>query len=330
MITELTRDQKNNLAFYTTKWTARVLSTDTLDLEVVQETIARCYELAELAPPERQLQVVGSPMDPVTIESLRTDNSGNILYQVSDAVRRKVDIALLNRVHKDVLAEIREEVEKKVSGGKLEAIRSTILSHTGGEFDDQLFGAHESNWLAVYDFILQDLEIEECSILQGLMDLAQHCGWWIPFEDFALVQDKPNVLRFDEHDQLHSDTGPAISYRNGFKIYVWHGVIIPEAWIEDKESLTVEMLFTWDDLPQRYALDQILDWDTILQADEHTVIDEDENPDIGMLFSMDLGDNTGIKKFLKHRGEANKTVVVPVDDSLLFAVEAHLWKYGVV
>ena len=41
---------------------------------------------------------------------------------------------------------------------------------------------------------------------------------------------KPNVLSRDERGRLHSATGPAVTYPDGWSVYAWHGVPVP-AWV---------------------------------------------------------------------------------------------------
>jgi len=48
------------------------------------------------------------------------------------------------------------------------------------------------------------------------------------YNNVCLISERPNAIHFDERNRLHSDSGSAISYPDGFRIYVWHGVQVPE------------------------------------------------------------------------------------------------------
>ena len=41
-------------------------------------------------------------------------------------------------------------------------------------------------------------------------------------------------MRFDDEDQMHSETGPALRFRDGSCLYYWHGTKIPAELITEK------------------------------------------------------------------------------------------------
>lgn len=61
-----------------------------------------------------------------------------------------------------------------------------------------------------------------------LNQLLETCGWIIPFEDVCVVCDRPDQLLLDQDQRLHGEGEAAIVYRDGFKLYAYHGVILPE------------------------------------------------------------------------------------------------------
>lgn len=104
---------------------------------------------------------------------------------------------------------------------------------------DMIYGNHSAGWLSFYDTFLQ-FGLECCKKLEGLLELAKHCGWWAPYDDLAILQDRPCELHVDEDGELHNSTGPAIAYRSGYKQYFIHGVWVPEKVVADPESITLE------------------------------------------------------------------------------------------
>ena len=69
--------------------------------------------------------------------------------------------------------------------------------------------------------------------------LSQHAtwSWWAP--DVGAISDKPDLLSRDDQGRLHSTTGPAIRFRDGWAIYAVHGVRMPSDIFENRASLTV-------------------------------------------------------------------------------------------
>ncbi|WP_375335948.1 DUF6745 domain-containing protein [Microcoleus sp. FACHB-831] len=64
--------------------------------------------------------------------------------------------------------------------------------------------------------------------LHCLNQLLEHCGWIWAFEKVCIVCDRPIKLSFDSEDRLHALGEPAIEFADGYKLYSYHGVTLPE------------------------------------------------------------------------------------------------------
>ncbi|MFB2923711.1 leucine-rich repeat domain-containing protein [Aerosakkonema funiforme] len=75
-----------------------------------------------------------------------------------------------------------------------------------------------------------NLELEQKSqkALQCLKDIFEHCGWIFPFEKVCIVCDRPIQFSLDAEDRLHAEGSPAIAFADGFRLYSYHGVTLPE------------------------------------------------------------------------------------------------------
>ena len=69
--------------------------------------------------------------------------------------------------------------------------------------------------------------------------LAKSAGWAIPHENICWVSERHNILERDSQGRLHSITGPACAYPDGWGIYAVHGVRVPADIIEDRASITL-------------------------------------------------------------------------------------------
>jgi hypothetical protein len=94
------------------------------------------------------------------------------------------------------------------------------------------YGQYEMGWIAFYTFCgrLRDgIYSEELwEKLNAWLDVAQSCSWWFPYSGVCLISDRPTIASLDENRMIHNDTGPALAYRDGWKVYAIHGVRIPE------------------------------------------------------------------------------------------------------
>lgn len=61
-----------------------------------------------------------------------------------------------------------------------------------------------------------------------LQELIVSCGWIYSCEQTCLVCDRPLKLSFDSQDRLHAEGKPAIQFADGWGLYSYHGVTLPE------------------------------------------------------------------------------------------------------
>lgn len=194
-------------------------------------------------------------------------------------------------------------------------------------FSDMSYGSHDAPWLGYYNFFQEQLNVESCNSLQGLMDLAKYCGWVSFYEDTVVFQHRPISIKMDDQNRLHNEFGPAIEYKDGTGIYSWHGVTIPDEWITMKSSLTPKIALTWENIEQRRCACEILGWARIIRELNARVIDSDPDPQIGNLLEVDLPD-IGKEKFLQVLCGTRRTFAIPIPPHIETALAAQAWTYG--
>ena len=222
----------------------------------------------------------------------------------------------------------RSPMECAVEMAKLQYGPTPTKSQINEHLTAQVYGNHDAPWLSFYQFF-KDQGISGCERIEPLVDLAKHCGWWAPYEECCALQDRPEEVNFDDQGRTHSESGPAIRHRDGFSVYVWHGTRVPREWIEDTEnSLTPEIALYWENTEQRRAACEIMGWDSILTLLNATVIDENENPQIGTLLEVNH-ENIGREKFLRVQCGTGRFFAMPVPPEINTALEANAWTYNI-
>jgi hypothetical protein len=210
---------------------------------------------------------------------------------------------------------------------KIQAASEGIKDFTVGAFlEGCIFGSQEAGWLSFYDYFVEACDFEFPQ-LEGLNDLAYTSGWCAIFDTWACIMDRPLFIKFDEDNRLHSETGPAIEYADGFKVYAWHGTAVPDEWIADKGHLTAQMALNWENMEQRRAACEILGWDNILKTLKAKVIDEDEDKMIGTLLRVNLP-GLGKEQFLRVLCGTGREFAIPVPPTVKTALEANAWSYN--
>jgi hypothetical protein len=84
------------------------------------------------------------------------------------------------------------------------------------------------------------------------MELAQSAGWALPYTKVCFVSERHNILRLDAQNRLHCEDGPAVAYPDGWGVYAWHGVRVPEALI--MQPVTRETIFKETNIERRRVL----------------------------------------------------------------------------
>lgn len=146
-------------------------------------------------------------------------------------------------------------------------------------------------------------------------------------EKFCIVSDFPEVFKMDEENRSHNQTGPSHRWADGWELYHWHGVRIPNEWIKTPGALTAKVAITWKNIEQRRAACELLGWAKILEELNAKVIDTDADPEIGELLEVDIPD-IGKEKFLRALCGTGRTFAIPVPPNMKTAMEANAWTYG--
>lgn len=194
-------------------------------------------------------------------------------------------------------------------------------------YNSMIYGFQDAFWLAFYDYMKEVLNIECCNKLNGLFELSKYSGWLNVYEDVVVFQQKPEYIKFDEDDRLHCETGPAIRYRDGFSVYAWHGTRIPGEWIENRENLDVTIALTWENVEQRRCACEIIGWAKVLEKLNAKIINEDEDPQVGVLLEVELPD-VGKERFLRVLCGTGREFALPVPPNMETALQANAWTFG--
>src|SRR3990167_5452529 len=157
-------------------------------------------------------------------------------------------------------------------------------------------------------------------------DHLHHDLLLLAYQNILVISDRPKAINRDVNGRLHCETGASIAYRDGWSLYHWHGISIPSEWVTGKKPTAKEAL-TYKNIEQRRAAAEIVGWHNILHELNAKIIDEDQDPQVGILLEADIPDS-GKEKFLKVRCETGREFVLPIPREVKTALEANLWTYG--
>ena len=192
-------------------------------------------------------------------------------------------------------------------------------------------GQTTASWIAFHTFAAKigvKYESELWKFFTAWADLGESCSWWMAYDGLCIISDRPRTLAFDAERRLHSETGPAIAFSDGWGVHAWHGQRIPANWIDDKASLTAKVALTWPNIEQRRAACEILGWNAVLTELKAKTIDKDPEPEIGELVEVTIPD-VGKERFLRVRCGTGRQFALPVPPDMKTALQANAWTYGI-
>ncbi|TAE82264.1 MAG: hypothetical protein EAZ73_14195 [Oscillatoriales cyanobacterium] len=72
------------------------------------------------------------------------------------------------------------------------------------------------------------LKPEGQKAFECLNQLLAECGWIFAFENVCYLCSRPTKLSLDSEYRLHAEGEPALEFSDGYKLYSYHGVTLPE------------------------------------------------------------------------------------------------------
>jgi hypothetical protein len=189
---------------------------------------------------------------------------------------------------------------------------------------------HDAASLACSSFIAEVCEKREfASAESGFARLARAAGWVLADTGTCWATERHCTLRRDPQGRLHSETGAAVTYPDGWTLHFWHGVRVPWEWIEHRDRLDPTTAFDWPNVEERRALVDIVGgWHRVLQRVNARIVDEDLDPAIGTLLECRPRADRPPQRFLRVQCGTGRTFALPVPPGCASAREANAWTYG--
>jgi hypothetical protein len=157
--------------------------------------------------------------------------------------------------------------------------------------DATCYGNQEASWLSFYNFFQEQCSIKEVDILNGMFGLAEHCGWWVPREDYIIFQDRPEEIHM-QNKVLHNDKGMAIKYTDGWGLWAINGITVNEQIVMRPETLTIDQIDGEQNNDVRSIMLDRFGWPRYIKETNATCVDtrhnEVENQEEAL---FDMGDS---------------------------------------
>ncbi|WP_055710767.1 DUF6745 domain-containing protein [Streptomyces torulosus] len=301
-----------------TSWRAVAAATGAGDRARTEAGVRLAYRRAGLPEPER-IVWVRSPLEAVRLLSGTPTEGGEAVTgtgaSVRDAVRNRPVAAARGLLHTRLgpagwsdhwratgadLWETTRPLVDRVRTGVVEAlapddrkeetrVRLLLL--------DAVLGQHDAAWLAAFD----DLDAtgtapasdtsaghdtpDSSPGLDGLAEVARTAGWWWPYENVAVVAERPTELHRDEAGRLDRGDGPALAYSDGFALHAWRGLPVPGEFLDSLTALTPARIRDEENAELRRVMLEHYGYDRYLEESGAKPVDRDET---GVLWRVEL------------------------------------------
>ena len=138
---------------------------------------------------------------------------GQLGNQLETLVGHQIGNFIGNFIGNQVGNSIGNQIGSLLGSDTVESIKPEVWSHYGGWFD----------------FCISVLSCEhDQRKWEAYQSLVKDCGWIFPFENVCVVCDRPVKLSVDSEQRLHAEGEPALQYADGYSLYAYHGVTLPE------------------------------------------------------------------------------------------------------
>jgi hypothetical protein len=336
------------------------LSTEPADEQAAEDFLRHAYERAGLtAPPQihwldgpRQLVAaltrehewlsiedsVRDRISPSVWDSVKDDQemsfietgenvSNSIDYRVTRAQIRAHSLTINFSVWESVRERVGERIWQAVAASVNRPLPPRIRDCRWGIVDSSLWHSirayDEAPLLALKQFFVPPFAPKRGRPLAHFNQLVS--GYWLG-KDVALVVRRPRLLSRDAEGRLHSATGRAVEYHDGWGFYAWHGARVPEKVILAPDTLTREDFLNEENIEARRMIQERMGQRFVWEL-EGTFIDGGPQGD---LYEVELHDDPQQVARYVHVQDASTPhqYYLRVPPTIQTAAEAIAWSFG--
>lgn len=236
-IENLTPDRVVAIGVTRDKWRAIALSTQRIDPQKAALAIEAVYSAIGL--PEPTIQFFDSPYAALQKPpSLLGSFMGSLLRgkiekhleiqpgsQLGSLVENNLEIEAIDQLKRYLWTPLTKQLGSQLGNSLWKQLRNQLTSQNDNCIQPELWAVYAS----AFDYCISVLNCEYSpNKWEALQSVAKECGWIFPWKKTCFVCDRPSKLNFDNERRLHAEAAPAIQFNDGFSVYAYHGVVIPE------------------------------------------------------------------------------------------------------
>ncbi|WP_333024765.1 MULTISPECIES: DUF6745 domain-containing protein [unclassified Microcoleus] len=303
-VKKLTPEQAALIPVYRDKWRAIAFSTGPIDRSKAAETIKAAYAVIGKKAPE--VVFCARPYQAADIIVSQIDNPRSLLRsQLESKLRGELEKQLRTYLRSELESQLQRQLPSQLENQLYNALQrqlwTSLCDELGKEiyrrFSQHLSGTRskEIYWQTLGKQLNNCIQPELWAGCGSLLDycisvlnlphscgrnwlvfqsIVRDCGWIYPYDKVCVACEKPIALCVDSNYRLHAQGKPAVQFADGFSIYAYHGVILPEDYGNlHPHQWQSQWVLKEHNAEVRRALIQGISYDRICQELEVTELD---------------------------------------------------------
>jgi len=211
--------------------------------------------------------------------SLRTSLWTSLRTSLGTSLRASLETSLGTSLRASLWTSLRTSLETSLGT----SLRTSLETSLGTSLETSLgtsnWGQQEQYWIGFYRFMELHLKIaydpQKSGHLGWWNDIAESANWWFPYEGYCFVSERPVRCAIDEERRLHHESLAAMEFKDGWKVYAYHGVTVPAQVIETPETITIEQIKNEENAEVRRCMVERMGWARFYSEAGMKVLHED-------------------------------------------------------
>jgi len=270
-IEKLTAEQEQALVAYHAECMAIGTSTAPADRPKAEAAISKMY------------QFIGKPQPKfIWCDSPATCILARLVLQ-EWLKTAKDESSLWSSLESSLGSSLRSSLWSSLGSSLESSLRSSLWSSLGSSLGSSLrsswWGQQEQYWIGFYRFMELHLKItydpQKSEHLGWWQDITESANWWFPYEGYCFVSERPIRCAIDEERRLHHESLAAMEFKDGWKVYAYHGVTVSAQVIETPETITIEQIKKEENAEVRRCMVERMGWERFYVEAGMKVLHED-------------------------------------------------------
>lgn len=170
------------------------------------------------------------------LELLARDKVGN---KVGESIYHGAVVSFIHA--SEVIQGIEDNINESLRRFPWDNLKDGLKKSTFG-YSGWFYGQCDIDHAMLYDYFLDDLGLtEEVKVLEPLFVLVKSVGGILARQKICWVSDRYQAHQLVD-GRLHSLTGPALVYRDGWEIYALYGFRVPSYIVKAPQQITMKKI----------------------------------------------------------------------------------------